>query len=63
MNKGMLEVIDELGLLISKYKDEIKFKDCEIQSLKRKIEEIESFNAFYNHEISEDEYTEIMRKY
>lgn len=63
MQKGMLEAIDELGLVISKYKDEIKFKDYEIQSLKKKIEEIESLSAFYNHEISEDEYTEIMRKY
>lgn len=59
---GMIEVIDELGTLLAKYKDEIKFKDYEIDSLKRKIEEIESYNAFYNHEISEDEYTEILNK-
>ena len=62
MEKGILEVIDELGLLLSKYKDEIKFKDYEIDSLKRKIEQIESLSAFYNHEISEDEYTEIIGK-
>lgn len=36
-------VIDELGSLISKYKDEIKFKDYEIKRLHKKIESIESY--------------------
>lgn len=36
-------VIDELGSLLSKYKDEIKFKDYEIKRLHEKIESIESY--------------------
>ncbi len=60
---GFVEVIDELGTLMKKYKNEIKFKDDEIESLKRKLEELESLFAFYNHEISEDEYNEIVRNH
>lgn len=31
--KNILEVIDELGYLLDKYKNEIKFKDYEIERL------------------------------
>lgn len=62
MNEFMT-VIDELGGIIQKYKDVIKFKDDEIDDLKRKLEELESLFAFYNHEISEDEYNEIVRNH
>ena len=34
-NKNILIVIDELGALIEKYKDEIRYKDYEIDSLKK----------------------------
>lgn len=41
--QNILIVIEELGSLLSKYKDEIKFKDYEIQRLNKKIESIESY--------------------
>ena len=49
-NKNILIVIEELGALIERYKDEIKFKDYEIDSLKKKIESIESYIDFYSKE-------------
>lgn len=49
-NKNILTVIDELGALIEKYKDEIKFKDYEIDGLKKKIEQIEQYIDFYSKE-------------
>ena len=49
-NKNILVVIDELGALIEKYKDEIRFKDYEIDSLKKKIEQIEQYIDFYSKE-------------
>ena len=48
--KNILVVIDELGALIEKYKDEIKYKDYEIDSLKKKIESIEQYIDFYSKE-------------
>lgn len=48
--ENILIVIDELGNLLSKYKDEIKFKDYEIDSLKKKIESIEQYIDFYSKE-------------
>ena len=49
-NNNILTVIDELGALIEKYKDEIKYKDYEIDSLKKKIEQIEQYIDFYSKE-------------
>lgn len=49
-NKNILIVIDELGALIEKYKDEIRYKDYEIDSLKKKIEQIEQYIDFYSKE-------------
>lgn len=48
--ENILTVINELGALIEKYKDEIKYKDWEIESLKKKIEQIESYIDFYSKE-------------
>lgn len=48
--ENILTVIDELGSLLSKYKDEIKYKDYEIDSLKNKIEQIEQYIDFYSKE-------------
>jgi peptidoglycan hydrolase CwlO-like protein len=48
--ENILTVIDELGALIDKYKDEIKYKDYEIDSLKKKIEQIENYIEFYSKE-------------
>ena len=48
--ENILVVIEELGALIEKYKDEIKYKDYEIESLKKKIEQIESYIDFYSKE-------------
>ena len=39
--KDILVVIEELGKMISTYKDEIKFKNYEIEALKKRIEQIE----------------------
>ena len=47
---NVLTVIDELGALIETYKDEIKYKDWEIDSLKKKIEQIENYIDFYSKE-------------
>jgi hypothetical protein len=48
--ENILTVIEELGSLLSKYKDEIKYKDYEIDSLKKKIEQIENYVDFYSKE-------------
>lgn len=48
--ENILTVIDELGNLLSKYKDEIRYKDYEIDSLKKKIEQIEQYIDFYSKE-------------
>lgn len=48
--ENILVVIEELGSLLSKYKDEIKYKDYEIDSLKKKITEIENYIEFYSKE-------------
>lgn len=48
--ENIMIVIDELGSLLSKYKDEIKYKDWEIESLKKKIEQIEQYIEFYSKE-------------
>lgn len=48
--ENILVVIEELGALIEKYKDEIKYKDYEIDSLKKKIEQIEQYIDFYSKE-------------
>lgn len=49
-NKNILVVIEELGGLLEKYKDEIRYKDYEIDSLKKKIEQIEQYMDFYSKE-------------
>ena len=48
--ENILLVIDELGGLLNKYKDEIKYKEYEIESLKKKIEQIEQYVEFYSKE-------------
>jgi DNA repair ATPase RecN len=48
--ENILIVIEEIGNLLSKYKDEIKYKDYEIDSLKKKIEQIEQYIDFYSKE-------------
>lgn len=47
---NILIVIEELGTLIKEYKQEIKFKDIEIQHLKNKIEYIEQAEEYYSNE-------------
>lgn len=39
--KDILTVIEELGKMIDTYKNEIKFKDYEIEALRKRIELIE----------------------
>lgn len=50
MENNILVVIEELGNLLSKYKDEIKYRDYEIESLKKKIEQIERYIEYYSKE-------------
>lgn len=62
-NKNILTVIDELGYLLEKYKHDIKYKDIEIEHLKKKIERIESYIAFYSEDtITEEDYKEAVGK-
>ncbi len=48
--ENILSVIEELGGLLNKYKEEIKYKDYEIDNLKKKIEQIEQYIDFYSKE-------------
>ena len=48
--ENILVVIDELGALLEKYKSEIKFKDLQIDNLKKEIERIEQYKNFYSQE-------------
>ena len=47
-NKHILAVIEELGGLLEKYKHEIKYKDLQIESLNKKIAQIEQYIEFYS---------------
>ena len=44
---NILAVIDELGALLYKYKEELKFKDYEIERLNKKISHIEQYVEYY----------------
>lgn len=46
--KDILIVIEELGGLLEKYKNEIKIKDWEIEKLRKKIVAIEQYADFYS---------------
>lgn len=48
--ENILTIIEELGALIKEYKQEIKFKDIEIQHLKNKIQYIEQAEEYYCNE-------------
>lgn len=62
-NKNIVTIIEELGEIISKYKDDIKFKDFQIERLEKKIETIENYIAFYSEgESTDEEYKEIIEK-
>lgn len=49
-NNNILIVIEELGGLLEKYKDDIRYKDFQIDNLKKKIEQIEQYANFYSKE-------------
>lgn len=49
-NKNILIIIEELGGLLERYKEDIKYKDLQIDSLKKKIEQIEQYIDFYSKE-------------
>ena len=40
---NIVAVIEELGEIISKYKNDIKFKDYEIERLNKKVNSIENY--------------------
>lgn len=48
--KNVLTVIDELGALLKKHKDEIDYKNLQIEHLQKKIERIENFANSYSKE-------------
>lgn len=48
--ENILTVINELGGLLERYKDEIRYKEYEIDSLKKKIEQLEQYSNFYSQE-------------
>lgn len=48
--ENILVVIDELGNLLNKYKEDIKYKDYEIETLKKKIEQVEQYVEYYSKE-------------
>ena len=61
-NKNIMVVIDELGYLLDKYKDDIKFKQIEIDNLKRKIEQIEQYANFYSEDtVTKGDYKEAIK--
>lgn len=61
-NKNILIIIDELGSLLGKYKDEIKYKDFQIEHLRNKIESIENYIAFYSEDtVTDEDYKEVKR--
>lgn len=41
--KNILVVIEELGTLLKQYKDEIKFKEYEIERLRSQLEKLEKY--------------------
>lgn len=49
-NKNILKVIEELGKVLIDKDNEITFQKYEIESLKKKIEQIESYIDFYSKE-------------
>lgn len=49
-SNNIITIIEELGEIISKYKNEIKYKDYQIDNLKKKIEQIESYLDYYSKE-------------
>ena len=62
MSENILTIIDELGVIISKYKDDIKYKDIEIEHLRKKIESIESYIDFYtDNKITDQDYKEVIK--
>ena len=46
--ENIITVIDELGNIINEFKDEIKFKDEQIEKLNKKITYIEQVLDFYS---------------
>lgn len=50
MEKNVLKVIEELGKALMDKDNEIVFKQYEIDSLKKKIEQIEQYIDFYSKE-------------
>lgn len=50
MEKKMLKIIEELGKVLMDKDNEITFQKYEIESLKKKIIEIENYINFYSKE-------------
>lgn len=42
MNKGYLEAIEALGKMILEQKNEIRFKEYELESLRKELEELKT---------------------
>lgn len=53
---NIITVIDELGALLTKYKEELKFKDYEIERLNKKISHIEQYVSYYEETNKEEKW-------
>lgn len=55
--KSIIAVIEELGSILIQHKDVINYQQLEINKLKREIEQIEQYYAFYfENEITNEDY-------
>lgn len=60
--KNILTVIEELGLMLDKYKTDIRLKDYEIERLNKKINQIESYIDFYAEDtVTNQDYKEAIK--
>ena len=55
--KSIMAIIEELGSILIQHKDVINYQQLEINKLKREIEQIEQYYAFYiENEITNEDY-------
>lgn len=60
--KNILTVIEELGLMLDKYKTDIRLKDYEIERLNKKISQIESYIDFYAEDtVTQEDYQKVVK--
>lgn len=50
-NNRYMKIIEALGELLLNKDEKIKFKDLEIETLKKKVERIEQYKEFYKESV------------